>query len=56
MNDMPFTELYPSSGPQETRTCGAMTKSGQEALRMILILSDKALVAAWAQQEPKMII
>lgn len=34
-------------------TCGATTTSGQAALRAILILSDRELLAAWAQQDPQ---
>ena len=39
----------PSLGPHEIKTWGLMLKSGQDALRIILIRSDKALVAACAQ-------
>ena len=39
----------PSLGPHEINTWGLMLKSGQDALRIILIRSDNALVAACAQ-------
>jgi len=42
-----------SSVEQETNTWGAILISGQAAFLAILILSDKALAAACAQQEPQ---